>query len=369
MDSSDEDVPNLVPAVFNLVPVTIITGCLGAGKTTLLNYILNEQHGKKIAVIVNEFGEGSAVEKSVAVGQEGKLYEEWMELRNGCLCCSVKDNGVKAIENLMTRKGKFDYILLETTGLADPGPIATVFWLDEELGSDIYLDGVITVVDGKHGFKQLKEQGENISEGPSLNYAVRQVALADLIILNKVDLASVEEINILKSEIRSINGTGRLIETTRCTAILDDILDLKAYTGTGKERINNIVREIRLNESKQHISKDIGTVTIELKNPIKRSSLEQFLQKLLWEKTLKNADGKTCEIVRLKAFLWLSGENNKAVLVQAVYDTYDIIPVPSPPLDDHIPSAFVFIGKFLERHSLETLLDSCNYQRSIDNQH
>lgn len=153
MDSSDEEVPELILAVFKPVPVTIITGYLGAGKTTLLNYILNEQHDKKIAVILNEFGEGSALEKSVSVGQDGELYEEWLELRNGCLCCSVKDNGVKAIENLMTKRGKFDYVLLETTGLADPGPIASIFWLDKELGSDIFLDGIVTVIDSKHALQ------------------------------------------------------------------------------------------------------------------------------------------------------------------------------------------------------------------------
>ncbi|KAH3694870.1 hypothetical protein DPMN_082311 [Dreissena polymorpha] len=140
MTSDEEDIPDLVAAE-SKVPVTIITGFLGAGKTTLLNYVLTEQHGKRIAVIMNEFGEGDSIEKSMSVGSDGERYEEWLELRNGCLCCSVKDNGVQAIENLMTKKGKFDYILLETTGLADPGPIASIFWLDEDLCSDLYLDG------------------------------------------------------------------------------------------------------------------------------------------------------------------------------------------------------------------------------------
>ena len=131
MSSSDEDLeecPALVPMPMPMpndeakkkkVPVTLITGYLGSGKTTLLNYILTEEHNKKIAVILNEFGEGAVDEKSLSIGNDGELYEEWLELRNGCLCCSVKDNGVKAIETLMERKGKFDYILLETTGRED----------------------------------------------------------------------------------------------------------------------------------------------------------------------------------------------------------------------------------------------------------
>merc|ERR1711962_1793979 len=165
-DDDDEECPVLVevsPAAEKVrVPVTVITGQLGSGKTTLLNYVLTEQHNKRIAVIPNEFGEGSVDEKSLAVkdGSEndsGQLYEEWLELRNGCLCCSVKDNGVKAIENLMKKRGKFDYILLETTGLADPGPIASIFWVDEQLCSEVYLDGIIVMVDSKYCKQHLEE--------------------------------------------------------------------------------------------------------------------------------------------------------------------------------------------------------------------
>ncbi|XP_054955948.1 zinc-regulated GTPase metalloprotein activator 1A-like isoform X2 [Pan paniscus] len=190
----EEDCPELVPiettqseeeeksGLGAKIPVTIITGYLGAGKTTLLNYILTEQHSKRVAVILNEFGEGSALEKSLAVSQGGELYEEWLELRNGCLCCSVKDSGLRAIENLMQKKGKFDYILLETTGLADPGAVASVFWVDAELGSDIYLDGIITIVDSKYGLKHLTEE--------------------------KPD-------GLINEATRSINGLGQILETQR----------------------------------------------------------------------------------------------------------------------------------------------------------
>ncbi|XP_035421734.1 COBW domain-containing protein 1-like isoform X3 [Cygnus atratus] len=223
----DEECPALVPIAAGgsegpdpgrRIPVTIITGYLGAGKTTLLNYILTEQHSKKIAVILNEFGEGSALEKSLAISQGGELYEEWLELRNGCLCCSVKDNGVKAIENLMQRRGKFDYILLETTGLADPGAVASMFWVDSELGSDIYLDGIISVVDAKHGLQHLTEEKP---EG-LVNEASRQVALADLIIINKTDLVSGEELNKVRTSVR---------------VDLSNVLDLHAFDSLSGIRI------------------------------------------------------------------------------------------------------------------------------------
>ncbi|XP_058875672.1 zinc-regulated GTPase metalloprotein activator 1-like isoform X1 [Acipenser ruthenus] len=208
----EDDCPELVPIVqADQIPVTIITGYLGAGKTTLLNYILTEQHNKRIAVILNEFGEGSALEKSLAVSQAGELYEEWLELRNGCLCCSVKDNGLKAIENLMQKKGKFDYILLETTGLADPGAVASMFWVDAELGSDIYLDGIVTVIDAKYGMQHLTEAKPD----GLINEAERQVALADLAIINKTDLVEEEVLNQLKEVVRSINGLVRIQETQK----------------------------------------------------------------------------------------------------------------------------------------------------------
>uniref|UniRef100_A0A8D2BQU8 CobW/HypB/UreG nucleotide-binding domain-containing protein n=1 Tax=Sus scrofa TaxID=9823 RepID=A0A8D2BQU8_PIG len=222
-EQAEEDCPELVPIETKQreeeeekfdpgarIPVTIITGYLGAGKTTLLNYILTEQHSKRIAVILNEFGEGSALEKSLAVSQGGELYEEWLELRNGCLCCSVKDNGLRAIENLMQKKGKFDYILLETTGLADPGAVASMFWVDAALGVDIYLDGIITVVDSKYGLKHLAEEKPD----GLINEASRQVALADIIIINKTDLVSEEDLNKLRTtiryKIRSVLSTTRL---------------------------------------------------------------------------------------------------------------------------------------------------------------
>nr|XP_035959062.1 COBW domain-containing protein 3-like [Halichoerus grypus] len=183
------------------IPVTIITGYLGARKTILLNYILTEQHSKRGAVILNKFGEGNTVEKSLDVSQSGALYQERLKLINVCLCCSVKDSGLGANENLMQKKGKFDDIPLDTSGLADPGAVASLFWVDAELGIDIYLAGIITLMDSKYGLKHLAEE----KPVGLIHEASRQAALADIIIINKTDWVSQEDLSKLRTTIRSIN--------------------------------------------------------------------------------------------------------------------------------------------------------------------
>ncbi|ROL49245.1 COBW domain-containing protein 1 [Anabarilius grahami] len=244
MEEEDE-CPELVPIKEKptgptaQIPVTIITGYLGAGKTTLLNYILTEQHNKRIAVILNEFGEGSALEKSLAVSQAGELYEEWLELRNGCLCCSVKDNGLKAIENLMEKKGKFDYILLETTGLADPGAVASMFWVDAELGSDVYLDGIVTVIDAKYGMQHLTEEKP---EG-LINEAARQIALADLTIINKTDLVKETELVQLRDTVR---------------VDLSQVLDLHSFDTKDGTRLAEKLQLVKT--SQPHLDKGIFSI-------------------------------------------------------------------------------------------------------------
>ncbi|XP_042636100.1 COBW domain-containing protein 1-like isoform X3 [Catharus ustulatus] len=304
----DEDCPDLVPigtdgaeqtdaSPGRKIPVTIITGYLGAGKTTLLNYILTEQHNKRIAVILNEFGEGSALEKSLAISQGGELYEEWLELRNGCLCCSVKDSGVKAIENLMQRRGKFDYILLETTGLADPGAVASMFWVDSELGSDIYLDGIVSVVDAKYGLQHLtEEKPEDL-----INEASRQVALADLIIINKTDLVSEEELNKVRTSVRSINGLVKILETQRSRVDLSNVLDLHAFDSLSGVSLQKKLEHVKTTHA--HLDKAIITVTFEVPGNIKEENLNLFIQNLLWEKNVKDKTGCTMDVIRLKANL------------------------------------------------------------------
>ncbi|XP_059157791.1 zinc-regulated GTPase metalloprotein activator 1-like [Physella acuta] len=354
MSDNEDDIPVLVPLTpeAQKVPVTVITGYLGAGKTTLLNYILTEQHGKRIAVILNEFGEGDSIEKSMSVGEKGELFEEWLELRNGCLCCSVKDNGVKAIEDLMKKKGKFDYILLETTGLADPGPIASIFWLDEELCSDIYLDGIVTVVDAKFCSQQMIERKSE----ECTNECQRQIALADVIIINKTDLIQKEECDSLRELIRSVNGFAKLIETSHAKVDLDEILDKNAYGGVGTIRLEDIFTDRGYNpENKHRIDKGIITVTVQADGDLLKADLDEFLQNLLWEKSIKNSEGKTIQVLRLKGVVSIQG-SDKRLVVQAVHELYDSQYTTAWRHDEPHFNSIVFIGQNLDKNILETCL-------------
>ncbi|KAI9091899.1 CobW/HypB/UreG, nucleotide-binding domain-containing protein [Phlyctochytrium arcticum] len=270
------------------VPVTIITGHLGSGKTTLVTRLLNDEtHKLRIAVILNEFGESSGIDKSLTMNKDGEMAEEWLELANGCLCCSVKDAGVAALEALMKRQGKFDYIMLETTGLADPGPIASMFWLDNELQSDIYLDGIVTVVDSKFGLQQLQEHKPN---QPS-NEAVRQVAFADRIILNKTDLVDSASLVELESAIRSINSVAPIERAHRSNVPIKFLLDLHSFderTGDPFAAINEAVpASVSENTGgKSHIDESVRTVTFTFPGQCSLPALDHWLQNLLWENSL-----------------------------------------------------------------------------------
>ena len=202
-----------IPAV-DKIPVTVLTGYLGAGKTTLLNRILTEPHGKKFAVIVNEFGE-VGIDNELVVGAD----EEVFEMNNGCICCTVRGDLIRIIEGLMKRRGKFDAIIVETTGLADPAPVAQTFFVDEDVMAKSRLDAVVTVADAKWLSARLKDAPE----------AKSQIAFADVIVLNKTDLVSPEELNEVEARIRGINPYATLHKTTRCQVPLDAVLGRNAF--------------------------------------------------------------------------------------------------------------------------------------------
>jgi len=201
-------------AAANKIPVTVLTGYLGAGKTTLLNRILSENHGKKYAVIVNEFGE-IGIDNDLIVGAD----EEVFEMNNGCVCCTVRGDLVRIIDGLMKRKGKFDAIILETTGLADPAPVAQTFFVDEDVREKTALDAVVTVADAKWLSDRLKDAPE----------AKNQIAFADVIVLNKTDLVTKSELAEVEARIRAINPYATLHRTERAQVKLSDVLERGAF--------------------------------------------------------------------------------------------------------------------------------------------
>jgi G3E family GTPase len=202
------------PTAPDKIPVTVLTGYLGAGKTTLLNRILSEQHGQKYAVIVNEFGE-IGIDNDLIVGVD----EEIFEMNNGCICCTVRGDLIRIIQGLMRRKGKFDAIIVETTGLADPAPVAQTFFVDEEIGRKAKLDAVVTVADARWLKDRLRDAPE----------AKNQIAFADVILINKTDLVSEAELREIEARIRAINPYATLHHTQRCAVPLPDVLNRNAF--------------------------------------------------------------------------------------------------------------------------------------------
>ena len=196
------------------IPVTVLTGYLGAGKTTLLNRILSETHGKRYAVIVNEFGE-IGIDNDLIVESDEEIYE----MNNGCVCCTVRGDLIRVVEGLMRRPGRFDAIVVETTGLADPVPVAQTFFMDDDVRSKTELDAIVALVDAKHLPLRLKDSRE----------AEDQIAFADVVVLNKTDLVTDAELRAVEATVRAINPSARIHRTTRAGVNLADVLDQGAF--------------------------------------------------------------------------------------------------------------------------------------------
>jgi G3E family GTPase len=205
----------------NRIPVTVLTGFLGSGKTTLLNHLLTAQHGKRIAV--NEYGE-IGIDNELVVNAE----EEIFEMNNGCICCTVRGDLIRILGNLMKRMSKFDYIIIETTGLADPAPVAQTFFVDDEMKESFSLDAIVTLVDAKHVWQHLDDSDE----------CKEQIAFADVLLLNKIDLVTPEELDKLEARIRAMNRSCRILRTKNAETDLSYLVDVRAFDLGAKLEFN-----------------------------------------------------------------------------------------------------------------------------------
>ncbi|CAF9938564.1 hypothetical protein IMSHALPRED_000848 [Imshaugia aleurites] len=344
------------------VPLTIITGYLGAGKTTLVNYILKEQHGKKIAVILNEFGDSADVEKALTVTQDGQESQEWLELANGCICCSIKDSGVNAIESLMSRRGTFDYILLETSGLADPGNLAPLFWVDDGLGSTIYLDGIVTLVDAKNILLSLDEEPvegttDAQHQGMHMTTAHLQVSHADVIVINKCDTVTPEQLEMVEQRIQAINGLAKIHKTQygQVPRLESFLLDLHAYDGVDSLDV--------MGKGHSHLDPTISTITLPLPplTPHHLSSLELWLRSVLWDSTLPAPQASRSEssfaIHRLKGRIFTT--DGAVKMVQGVREVFEIVDLDRGGSEGGVEGKLVLIGRGLDEGAFGGSLRAC----------
>src|SRR6516162_10170555 len=250
-------------AMSDKVPVTVLTGYLGAGKTTLLNRILSEPHEQKYAVIVNEFGE-IGIDNELVVGAD----EEIFEMNNGCICCTVRGDLVRTIDGLMRRKGKFDAIIVETTGLADPAPVAQTFFMDDNVGRKAKLDAVVTVADAKWLQDRLKDAPE----------AKNQIAFADVILLNKTDLVEPDALSEVEARIRGINPYAKLHKTERCRIALPEVLGRNAFD---LDRIMEIEPEFLGDGGHHHHDEEMQSVSLRTDQPLDPDKFFPWVQDLV----------------------------------------------------------------------------------------